>query len=83
MINDNKKIIKKILETNKYAAIEILTHPGLHDLRKVNFIYKKQKVDEFLLSKNRLSELTTIQDKSLIEFVKNTGITLTTFGGNR
>lgn len=79
----DKQIIKQIIQTNKYAAVEILTHPGLHDLKKVNFHYKKQKVDEFLLSKNRLSELSTVQDKSLIEFVKRSRITLSTFGGNR
>lgn len=77
--NMTAQIIKKIIQENKYDRIEILTHPGFHDLTKTDFDYNKQQTSKFLLDNNRLRELKALENRSLITYLHSKKIYLTTF----
>jgi len=76
-----KDIIKKIVQLKENSIVEILSHPGEHNLRKTNFSYTRQRVDEFLLSKSRLLELIALTNKELLTYIKSRNFKLTTFAG--
>ena len=76
-----KDIIIKIVQLKENSIVEILSHPGEHNLRKTNFSYTRQRVDEFLLSKSRLLELIALTNKELLTYIKSRNFKLTTFAG--
>lgn len=78
--NMNKNILAKIIRTNKSPFVEILLHPGERDLGKTKFLFSRQKIDEFILNKNRKLELLTVLNKSVISLFEKENIKLTTFG---
>ena len=77
------KLLKSIsiVQLKENSIVEILSHPGEHNLRKTNFSYTRQRVDEFLLSKSRLLELIALTNKELLTYIKSRNFKLTTFAG--
>lgn len=76
-----KKTIKKIIHFNKNHFIEILSHPGELNLGKMRSSYSRQNIEEFIINKNRILELSALLDRETAIAFHKKNIRLTTFRG--